>query len=207
MTGWLVLLALALAFVLIPFLLLEDRIAAALADVLAAARAHALLAGAVIALSLVGDILLPVPSSVVSSFAGAALGFWSGALTIWLGMTGGCLLGYAVGRGAGRGAMRRIVGEAEVARARAALAGAGGLALVVTRAIPVLAETLVLGAGAARMPLAPFLLLTGSANLAVAIAYSAIGALALSEGSFLLLFGGLAALPAFGWLLWLKLRT
>jgi len=206
MTGWLVLLALALAFILIPFLLLEDRIAVALAGALAAARSHAILVGIVIALSLVGDILLPVPSSVVSSFAGAALGFWSGALTIWLGMSGGCLLGYAVGRGAGHGAMRRIVGEAEVARASAALAGAGGLALVATRAVPVLAEALVLGAGAARMPLAPFLLLTGAANLAVAVAYAAIGALALSEGSFLLLFGGLAIVPAFGWLLWLKLR-
>lgn len=207
MMRWLVLLALALAFVLIPFLLLEDRIAAALAGALAAARGHALLVGAVIALSLVGDILLPVPSSIVSSFAGAALGFWGGALAIWLGMSGGCLLGYAFGRGAGHRAMRGIVGETEVARARAALASGGGLALVATRAVPVLAETLVLGAGAARMPLAPFLLLTGGANLAVAVAYSAIGALALSEGSFLLLFGGLAAVPALGWLLWLKLRT
>lgn len=204
---WLVLLVLALAFVLIPFFLLDERIAAALADALAAARGHAFLVGAVIALSLVGDILLPVPSSVVGSFAGAALGFWGGVLAVWLGMSGGCLLGYAVGHGAGHGAMRGVVGDAQVAHARAALAGTGGLALVVTRAVPVLAETLVLGAGAARMPLAPFLALTGSANLAVAVAYSAIGALALSEGSFLLLFGGLAAVPALGWLLWLRLRT
>jgi len=207
MLRWFILLALVMALILIPFLLLEQPMTALMTDTLMAARGHAVLAGAAIALILLVDILLPVPSSLVSGFAGAALGFWGGAFAIWLGMSGGCLLGYGLGRSAGHAAMRRVVGPEETERARRMLSGAGGVALVVTRAVPVLAETLVLGAGAARMPLGPFLLLTGAANLAVALAYAAVGALALSADSFLLFFFGLAALPAVSWLLWLSLRA
>lgn len=204
---WGLLLALVFALILVPFLLFEAPLAALMGDAVTAARGHGLAAGGVIALVLAGDILLPVPSSLVSSLAGALLGFWGGVLAIWSGMSAGCLLGYWVGRGAGHGLMRRIVGEGEVARARAMLSGAGGIALVATRAVPVLAETLVLGAGAAGMRLAPFLLLTGLANLAVALAYAAIGAWALSEGSFLLLFFGLAAVPMLGWIVWTRVRA
>jgi len=206
MLRWGLLLALVFAFILIPFLLFEAQLTVLMREAVLAARGHVAAAGVVIALVLAGDVLLPVPSSLVSSLAGALLGFWGGVLAIWSGMSAGCLLGYGVGRGAGHGLMRRIVGEGEVARARAVLLGAGGLALVVTRAVPVLAETLVIGAGAARMPLRPFLLLTGLANLAVALAYAAIGAWALSEGSFLLLFLGLAAVPALGWIVWTRVR-
>ncbi len=195
----------AAAFILIPFFLLEDRVVAAALSAMEAARGHPLLAGGMIVALLAGDIVLPVPSSLVSTLAGAALGFWGGVLVIWLGMSAGCLLGYGLGRRAGRGVMIRIVGEHELERARTLLAGSGGVALVLTRAVPVLAETMVLGAGAAKMPLAPFLILTGAANLAVALAYAAIGALALSTGSFFLFFFGLAALPGIGWLLWTRL--
>ncbi len=204
---WLALVALVLALILIPFFLFEAPLTALVTDLVMTARDHAFLAGAIIALILLADILLPVPSSLVSGLAGALLGFWGGVFVIWFGMSGGCLLGYWLGRSAGHAAMRRIVGPAQTARARALFAGKGGVALVVTRAVPVLAETMVLGAGAARMPLVPFLLLTGAANLAVALAYAAVGALALSEGSFLLFFFGLAALPAAGWLISLKFRT
>jgi membrane protein DedA with SNARE-associated domain len=195
----------AAAFILIPFFLLEDRVVAAALSAMEAARGHPLLAGGMIVALLAGDIVLPVPSSLVSTLAGAALGFWGGVLAIWLGMSAGCLLGYGLGRRAGRRVMIRIVGEHELERARTLLAGSGGVALVLTRAVPVLAETMVLGAGAAKMPLAPFLILTSAANLAVALAYAAIGALALSTGSFFLFFFGLAALPGIGWLLWTRL--
>jgi 3-dehydroquinate synthase len=194
------------AFILVPFFLLEQRMTAMILAINAGAQAHPLAAGAAVAAVLVADIVLPVPSSLVSGFAGAALGFWAGTLAIFLGMSGGCLLGYAIGRAAGQGALRWLVGADEVARARAALEGAGGIALILTRAVPVLAESLVLGAGAAAMPLRPFLLLTSLANLAVALAYSALGVLAWSAGSFLLLFLGLAAVPAIGWLAWTRLR-
>jgi uncharacterized membrane protein YdjX (TVP38/TMEM64 family) len=203
---WIVVLAAMAAFVLVPFVLLEDRLVAGTVSAMAALRDHPLLSGAAIVLLLATDIVLPVPSSLVSTLAGAALGFWGGVLAIWLGMCAGCLLGYWLGRGAGRVAMVRIVGEDELGRARAALSGAGGLALLLTRGVPVLAETMVLGAGAAKMPFGPFLAITCAANLAVALAYAAVGALALSNGSFFLFFLGLAVVPGLGWLAWTKAR-
>jgi uncharacterized membrane protein YdjX (TVP38/TMEM64 family) len=204
---WLLVCLILFAAVLVPFFLFEDRMAVMMTALFSGARDHVWLAGLLIALILVADVLLPVPSSLVSGFAGAVLGFWGGALAIWLGMTGGCLLGYALGWGAGQGALRWLVGAADVERARRALAGAGGAALVISRAVPVLAESMVLGAGAARMPLLPFMLLTSLANLAVAIAYAALGVLALSADSFLLLFFGLAAVPALGWIVWTRYRA
>jgi uncharacterized membrane protein YdjX (TVP38/TMEM64 family) len=204
---WLLLAVAVFALILVPFVLFEASITGLVADMVSAARGHVALVALIIIAILVADVLLPVPSSLVSGLAGATLGFWGGTLAIWIGMTGGCLLGYWLGRGAGHVAMRRVVGPAETERAREMLAGAGAVALVVTRAVPVLAEAMVLGAGAARMPLAPFLLLTGAANLAVALAYAAVGALALAQGSFLLFFLGLAILPTASWLLWLKFRT
>lgn len=196
----------AFAFVLVPFVLLEDRVVAGTVSAMAALRAYRLLSGVAIVVLLATDIVLPVPSSLVSALAGAALGFWGGVLAIWLGMCAGCLLGYGLGRSAGRVAMLRIVGEDELERAREKLSGAGGLALLLTRGVPVLAETMVLGAGAARMPFGPFLAITGAANLAVALAYAAVGALALSTGSFFLFFLGLAVLPCLGWFAWTKAR-
>lgn len=204
---WLILVVSVLGMILLPFFFLEDRMTAIWASILEATHRRSLLTTASIVLVLTADIVLPVPSSLVSSFAGATLGFCVGTLAVWLGMTGGCLLGYGLGRSAGHVAMHRIVGSDDVARARAMLTGPGGVALVVTRAIPVLAETLILGAGAARMPFARFLALTASANLAVALAYSAIGFFALSKSSFLILFLGLAALPTAGWLIWLRVRA
>jgi uncharacterized membrane protein YdjX (TVP38/TMEM64 family) len=197
---WLVLVVVVAALILIPFLLWEEELTALIRSALLVSRGHGRLTALIIIASLAGDILLPVPSSLVSTAAGASLG------TIWLGMNMACLLGYALGRHAGRGAMQRLVGEADVERARQRLTGAGAVALVVTRAVPVLAESLVLGAGAVGMPLLPFVLLTSAANLVVSIAYAALGALVLSEDSVLLLFSGLAVIPASGWLLWLRLK-
>lgn len=203
---WMIVLAAAFAFVLVPFVLLEDRVVVATVSAMAALRDHPLLSGGAIVTLLATDIVLPVPSSLVSALAGAALGFWGGVLAIWLGMCAGCLFGYALGQSAGRVAMVRIVGEDELRCAREKLSGAGGLALLLTRAVPVLAETMVLGAGAAKMPFGPFLAVTSAANLAVAVAYAAVGALALSNGSFFLFFLGLAVLPGLGWLAWTKAR-
>ena len=88
---------LILAVILGPFFLVGDRIEtwsrAAIAD--ADAAALALLTVALLA----GDLLLPVPSSLVSLAAGGALGLWLATATIWTGMTLGCLIGWAMGRG------------------------------------------------------------------------------------------------------------
>lgn len=199
---WLAALSVVLVAIIVPFLLFEDRILAWIPWLLEALRARPAVGASLLVALMAGDVVLPVPSSLVSVSAGAAFGWRAGAAMIWLGMTLGCLFGYALGGSAGRLLMVRLVGEAELARARGLFADAGPLGLVVTRAVPVLAEASLLAAGAARMPFASFLISTSLANAAVAIAYALVGAAAAGAQSFLLLFLGLALVPTVGWTAW-----
>lgn len=203
---WLLLIVLLLAAILVPFLLFERPIGAFLGAVFDAARGHPWMGAAVIVGLLAGDVVLPVPSSLVSAFAGAAYSWAAGAAIIWVGMVLGCLVAYGLGSSAGRFLALPVVGEAELARANRLFANAGPAMLIVARAVPVLAEASALAAGAARMPFVPFLAATSVANAGIAVAYAATGAAAASSGSFLIVFIGLAAVPAIGWAVWRVLR-
>lgn len=199
---WAALLALLVAAIIIPFLLFEARLTAWTSETL-----HALGgrpwpgAGLVVAL-LASDAVLPVPSSILSAFAGGIFGWRVGWLVIWTGMTLGVVVSYVLGARAGRGVGMRIVGRAELDRAHRLFANVGPAALIVTRAVPVLGEAATLVAGAARMPFASFMLSTGAANAVVAAAYARVGAAAMSSGSFLVTFLGLVSLPAVAWAAW-----
>lgn len=193
------------AFVLVPFAVFGTQLEQLLLASLRLVSDLPALAYTTIVAVLALDVVLPVPASIVSASAGALFGFWGGVLAIWLGMSLGCALGYSVGLRAGEPALRRLVGARDLNRVRRMLNSHGAATLVVARAVPVLAEATVLLAGAARMRMVPFALLCGAANLAVALAYAAVGALALSSGSFFLFFFGLAALPAVSWLIWNRL--
>ena len=203
---WLALAALVLGAILIPFVAFEGPIMDWTQRALAVARDKPGLGAALVIGLLAGDVVLPVPSSLVSVFAGAAFGWLAGAAVIWIGMTLGCVAGYAVGFSAGRLLALRVVGDAELERAKRLFESAGPVALIVTRAVPVLAETGTLAAGATRMPLLGFLLSTSLANAAVAAAYAAVGAAAAASQSFLVLFLGLALIPALAWSAWRRLR-
>ena len=203
---WALLIGLLLAAILVPFLVFEKQVGELLGAAFQAAQGHPWIGGAIVVGLLAGDVVLPVPSSLVSAFAGAAYSWAAGAAIIWIGMVLGCLAAYGLGASAGRFLALPVVGEAELARARRLFADAGPAMLIVARAVPVLAEASALAAGAARMPLVPFLAATGVANAGVAVAYAATGAAAASSGSFLIVFLGLAAVPAIGWAVWRLLR-
>ena len=193
---WLGLAGMLLAAIIVPFVLLEDRLNHWTQAALGAAQAEPWLGGGLVIALLAGDIALPVPSSLVSTFAGGAFGWSAGALVIWIGMSLGCVVGYGLGASAGRVFAMRIVGEGDLARAGRLLGDVGPSALILTRAVPVLAEAGVLAAGATGMPVGRFLVATGLANAAVAVAYAGVGAAAVTSGSFLIAFIGLASIPA-----------
>jgi uncharacterized membrane protein YdjX (TVP38/TMEM64 family) len=199
---WTALILALLAAIIVPFILLEAQITSGLQAALDAVRETPWLGGGLIVALLAGDVVLPVPSSIVSTFAGAAFGWKLAALIIWSGMTLGCVAGYLLGASAGRGVALRVVGGGELARAQRLFVTIGPAALIVTRAVPVLAEAGTLAAGAARMPFVPFLVSTSVANVGVALAYAGIGAAAAQAGSFLVAFLGLAAIPALAWTAW-----
>ncbi|MCB9564706.1 MAG: VTT domain-containing protein [Kofleriaceae bacterium] len=95
---------------------------------------------------LAADIVLPVPSSLVIAYLGAAHGAAIGAALATAAVLAGALVGFAIGR-ASRGAIGRWVGEAERARLDALLARWSMAGVAATRPVPVLAETVAVVAG------------------------------------------------------------
>src|SRR5205085_4569107 len=99
---------------------------------------------------LVADVVLPVPSSVVMTAHGALFGVALGTLLSLAGSVGAAVAGYAIGR-RGEAFVARRVSPAERARADRLLGRWGVVAIVASRPIPLVAETVAIAAGAARI--------------------------------------------------------
>jgi uncharacterized membrane protein YdjX (TVP38/TMEM64 family) len=192
--GWAAFCALLLAAVLGPFFLFGADLDAA-AQRFLQARPPAWQVALAVSGLLAGDVLLPVPSSLVATAAGGLLGFGAGTAAVWLGMMVGCAVGYGLGARAGTAALRRMAGEAETQRLARASERLGPWFLLVFRAVPVLAEASVVFAGTSRMPPRTFLTVCALSNLGVAATYAALGATAAHLESFLVLFAGMVLLP------------
>jgi uncharacterized membrane protein YdjX (TVP38/TMEM64 family) len=186
---WLVLIGL----VLVPFFLFEAEFNAFAARMTRGDTALWLAASAIFGL-LAFDVVLPVPSSIVSTAAGVLLGFWRGAVVVWLGMMVACLLGYAIGNRASRLA-QRFVGEAGLERADRMVRRYGDWTILICRPVPVLAEASVIFAGLIGAPFARFFALTALSNLGIALGYAAFGAFSMRVDSFLLAFLGALVIP------------
>ncbi|HEU0132143.1 MAG TPA: VTT domain-containing protein [Mycobacteriales bacterium] len=132
-------------------------------------------AGAAAALALLtADVALPVPSSLVMVALGALYGAVPGAA---LSVAGGALMGLAGGLLGRRGGpvLDRVAGR-DRDRVLRLVARWGVAAVVVTRPVPLLAESVVLVAGAARMPLWRLVLGAAAGTLPVAVVYALAGA-------------------------------
>jgi uncharacterized membrane protein YdjX (TVP38/TMEM64 family) len=190
---WMVLWVVLIGLVLLPFLFFEQQFNAFAEQVTRAGTSRGIVAGAIFGL-LALDVLLPVPSSIVSTAAGVFLGFALGAAIVWLGMMVGCVLGYALGK-RGSAAARRLVGEDSLARASRLMGQYGDLAIVLCRPVPVIAEASVVFAGLVNAPFARFARLTAISNVGIALGYSAFGAYSLRIDSFLIAFMGALVFP------------
>jgi len=180
--------------ILIPFALWENRFEALTARWLDEGRPRTWIAAGVVSL-LGADVVLPIPSSLISTSSGYLLGFWKGLAASWLGMTVACIIGYGLGRFAS-GWVRRIVSREDEAR----FARSSDWVLAGSRAVPMLAEASVIIAGMLARPFGRFLGICAMANLGVSAVYAAIGAYALRTQSFLLAFAGAVVVP------WLAIR-
>ena len=202
---WALLAIILLAAILVPFFLYETQITSWTQALLESDRSRWPL-GALLGVLLASDVIFPVPSSVISTGCGYLLGALSGTLVSWLGMTAGAMIGYAVGAKPAKAVTEKAVGDDGLAQARAAHARYGDWSIVISRAVPVLAEASVILAGVAGMPFRRFLALTASANLAISAAYATVGAFSLAANSFLLAFAGSILLPAASMLALRQLR-
>jgi uncharacterized membrane protein YdjX (TVP38/TMEM64 family) len=104
-------------------------------------------AGPIGAALLVSDILLPIPTTVVIGAMGAVLGPVTGAFWGWVGLTLAGWTGYVIARLGGAPIKRRWISAEEEEKFGRFFDHKGGLAVVLSRMLPVLPEVLSLLAG------------------------------------------------------------
>ena len=172
---WLALTCVVLALILVPFALFEETVTQWAREWLARPQAPWVL-GAGIAAMLAADVVLPIPSSLVSLGAGVLLGFGGGMLASGIGMTLGCVVGYWIGQRGARRPAERLLGAVEMARLERAQRRWGAWMVFLMRPVPVLAEASVVFAGMGAMRFSRFLLMTTLANVAISGVYAWLGA-------------------------------
>lgn len=121
-----------------------------------------------VALSL--DVLLPIPSSLVSTLCGAFFGWIGGLLLSTIAMCISCVIGWSIGRLCTPLALR-FIGTDEYPRLQHLLQRHGVVILLALRTVPVLAEASVLLAGIANVPFRKCMPLLLIANLLVSLIY------------------------------------
>ncbi|MFC7622936.1 TVP38/TMEM64 family protein [Microlunatus sp. GCM10028923] len=155
---------------------------------------------------LVADVLLPVPSSGIMIMNGAVYGPVAGAALSMIGGTGATLTGYLIGRRSRR-LVGRLTSAEQRARANRLLDRYGLWLVIVTRPVPILAETVALmaGTGAAR-----WWQVTGAGAIGTvvpAIAYALVGASAGTVVAGIVIFLLVLLLATVAWLVqWLVRR-
>jgi uncharacterized membrane protein YdjX (TVP38/TMEM64 family) len=137
---------------------------------------------------LVADVILPVPSSVVMVANGALFGVVGGTFLSVGGSTGAALVGFSIGRRGGR-LLDRLVTPEERARADHMLSRWGGLAIMVTRPVPLLAETVAIMAGTSPLGWRQIALAASVGSLPPALLYALSGATAAALTGGVLVFG------------------
>jgi uncharacterized membrane protein YdjX (TVP38/TMEM64 family) len=152
-------------------------------------------------LLLVSDVLLPVPSSGVMIAHGAAFGLVPGALLSLVGGTGATLTAYLLG-GRSRGLVNRLVTDDQQHRGGQLLERHGMWAIVVTRPVPMLAETVGILAGTSTtMPWWKVTIAAAIGNVVPAVAYAATGAYAMTFVNGLTVFLAVLAVALLVWVL------
>jgi len=148
---------------------------------------------------LIADVLLPVPSSLVMVAHGALFGVLWGTTLSLLGSVGAAIFGFAIGRRGGR-LMERVVTPAERERASDILARWGTLAVIVTRPVPLLAETVAIMAGATTMTWRSLVLASFAGSLPPALLYALTGAAVADLQNTALMFGVVLLVAGLFWL-------
>jgi uncharacterized membrane protein YdjX (TVP38/TMEM64 family) len=189
-----IVIVLALLVPIVPFLLLGeslDRRVDAWLDPPPPAATVALVTVAVLAV----DVFLPVPSSLVSTFAGAQLGIAAATAASWLGMMAGAIVAFGLARVCGRPLAARLSSAEELDEIDRLSRRAGTWLLIITRPLPILAEATVLFLGTSSMTWRQFLPPVTLSNLGIALVYAVLGRFAQSQGALAWALAASVALP------------
>lgn len=159
-------------------------------------------AAAAVVLLLIGDLLLPIPSSLVMVLSGAVFGTVKGTLIAIAGSIGCSIAGFELARRYGRSAALRIAGARDIAHLERTFARYGAGAVLVTRALPIMKEAMSVVAGLSKMRRSTFVAATLAGTVPEAALYSWAGARSRDAGSIAPAAVIVLALLLAGWLVW-----
>lgn len=190
----LILIAVALAIPIIPFAIWGHSLEQA-----ARAWEETQPSPTVMAIVLFGllslDVLLPVPSSLINTLAGAKLGVFAGATICFAGLTVGAAIGFGLAKLAGPALQRRWLADADAQSLKKFAENWGVVTLVITRALPILAEAAVVLLGVQGLSWRKFWPPVLLANAGIAVAYSVFGSLAAQQEWLVIALAISAAFP------------
>lgn len=194
------------AFVIASKLLIENVLGIDVEGLVQRWMAHAGAGSAALLIGLLAaDLFLPVPSSLVMVLSGAAFGVLWGSIFSLIGSIGGEWLGFELVRRYGLAASRRLVGDEDLTKMRAMMARHGAAAVLVTRALPVVMETMSVVAGLSTMPRRSFLAASLAGTLPVAVIYAYAGAVSRDVSSLVPAIVILLAVAGAAWV-WYRAR-
>jgi uncharacterized membrane protein YdjX (TVP38/TMEM64 family) len=203
MKRWAVLLLVVAGFVVASKLLIEDLLGLSL-DGLATAWLGAAGPGsaAAIVILLAVDVFLPVPSSLIMVLSGAAFGVLWGAVLSLVGSIAGEWLGFELVRRYGRRLSSAMVGDEELASLGAFFERYGTAAIVMTRPLPIVMETMSVVAGLSRMGRGAFLVASFVGTTPIVFVYAYAGAKSREVGNLAPAVVMLVAVAGLGWLIY-----
>ncbi len=140
---------------------------------------------------LVVDVVLPVPSSVVMIAHGALFGIVPGAALSMTGSLGAFAVAFALGR-RGASVVAKVVDADERRRADRLLGHWGLVAIILSRPVPMLAETVAFAAGASSLRWRSALPAAALASVPMTVVYAVAGAAAASFTHGAVAFGAVA---------------
>jgi len=199
MKRYLLIMAALMAFFVILFLIVEALGVPLLSDPTPWMKHRGILAASLGVGLLIADVLLPVPSSLVMVAHGALFGVWVGTFLSLVGSVGAAMFGFAIGRRGGK-FLNRAVTPAEQSRANQLLARWGALGIIVTRPIPVLAETVAIMSGTSSLSWSTVMLASIAGSLPPALLYALTGAAVANFQSTSLMFGVVLLVAGLFWL-------
>lgn len=124
---------------------------------------------------LISDLFLPVPTTVIIGAMGAVIGVARAAWWGWLGLTLAGMSGYGLARWGGKTWADTLVPPSEQQRYRDLFNHWGGLAVVLSRMLPILPEVLSVLAGLYGMSAKRFALAVSLGSIPPALVYAWIG--------------------------------
>jgi len=202
------LIAIVAAVVIGSKLLIENILGFSFEPWARAWMANAGVSGAAVVVGLLAvDIFIPVPSSIIMILSGAAFGVAWGSLLAFAGSIGGEWLGFELARKYGTALSTRFIGdERERQRLNDALMTHGAAAIAVTRALPVVMETMSIVAGLSPMRRSTFLIASAIGTAPIVVVYAYAGAKSRETGSLIPAIVILMAVAAAGWIWYRAIR-